>query len=84
MNSITRITTWCTSYLRRTSTKIRVSYLRISYIPFSGTLIKPSALGLINIRALPEFTDPEDEKKRDAPDIIYPEFIIVADYSLFM
>lgn len=39
---------------------------------------------LINIRVLSEFTNPEDDKKRNSPDIIYPEVIIVADYSIFM
>jgi len=31
-----------------------------------------------------KITDPEDEEvKRNAPDIIYPEFIIVADYTIY-
>lgn len=31
-----------------------------------------------------KFTNPEDDKKRNSPDIIYPEVIIVADYSIFI
>jgi len=38
---------------------------------------------LINLGSL-EITDPEDQKvKHNAPDIIYPEFIIVADYNIY-
>lgn len=40
---------------------------------------------LINIsRHFSEITDPKNHRaKRNAPDVIYPEFIIVIDYRLY-